>query len=178
MFSINRHAPEVLCTGWLWVVVDGLWTVVDGFVDGYASGLTTPMIAAPPDNQNRVPTMNAHSYWRTTRAAAISLVAALTLGAGTASVTGRGVRAPTPAHSTIRARDLLLQNGDTTPLGRQLPTLWAKLFHQRPAIRMRAGTAFKGSPLPPAVASDHAESAYTFGGKALYAESVDLYTKP
>ncbi|MGA7049878.1 MAG: hypothetical protein WBZ37_01125 [Mycobacterium sp.] len=122
--------------------------------------------------------MNAHSYWHTTRAAAISLVAALTLGACTASVTGRGVRAPTPAHSTIRARDLLLRNGDTTPLGAAAANaVGNSYFTSARPPECAPALLFKGSPLPPAGASDHAESAYTFGGKALYAESVDLYDK-
>ena len=36
---------------------------------------------------------------------------------------------------------------------------------------------FKDSPLPPAGSSDHAESAYTFGTSAIYAESADVYSK-
>jgi len=48
--------------------------------------------------------------------------------------------------------------------------------------RQRAGRPepllFKSSPLRPAGSSDNAESAYRFGGPALYAESVDVYDKP
>ena len=71
--------------------------------------------------------------------------------------------------------DLLLQNGETTPLGPATATLEAQLLHQRQAARMHGGQLFKGSPLRPAGSSDHAESAYGFPGAALYAESVDVY---
>lgn len=41
-----------------------------------------------------------------------------------------------------------------------------------------AAVLFKGSPLRPQGSSDYADSAYSFGGSAIYAESVDVYDKP
>jgi hypothetical protein len=133
-------------------------------------------------NQNRVLSVNRGSHRRKALAVATWLVAALTLGACSTSATGRAVRAPapapTPAHTTIRARDLLLQNGDTTPLGAATATaVGFSYFTSAQPPECAPALLFKGSPLPPTGASDHAESAYTFGGKALYAESIDVYDK-
>ena len=98
------------------------------------------------------------------------------------SVTGRAVRAsgepgiPAPAHAAAMARDLLLQDGDTTPLGAATATAVDDSYFTgaRPP-ECSAALLFKGSPLLSPGSSDRAESAYRVGGPALYAESVDVY---
>jgi predicted small secreted protein len=112
------------------------------------------------------------------------LVAALLVSACATSVAGRAVRAPgepgvSPrARGTISARDLLLQDGDATPLGPASATaVGDNYFTGARPPECSAALLFKGSPLVPPGASDHAESAYRFGGPALYAESIDVYDK-
>jgi hypothetical protein len=84
----------------------------------------------------------------------------------------------TPARAPISARDLLLQDGDTTPLGAATATtVGDNYFTGARPPECSAALLFKGSPLRPAGSSDYAESAYRFGGPALYAESVDVYDK-
>jgi hypothetical protein len=74
------------------------------------------------------------------------------------------------------ARDLLLQDGDTTPLGAATATAVDDSYFTgaRPP-ECSAALLFKGSPLLSPGSSDRAESAYRVGGPALYAESVDVY---
>ncbi len=121
------------------------------------------------------------------RGVAVAAVTALALAACATSVPGRAIRAPggngvstsapaTPAHPRVSAQALLLQDGATTPLGaaKAAPVGTSYFTSARPP-ECTAALLFKGSPLVPAGATDHAESSYRFGGPALYAESVDLY---
>jgi hypothetical protein len=77
----------------------------------------------------------------------------------------------------ISARDLLLQDGDRTPVGvaSAIP-LGTNYFTSARPPECSAALLFEGSPLRPAGSSDHAEMAYRADGPALYAESVDLYS--
>lgn len=119
------------------------------------------------------------------RVAAVVAVAMLALSGCSAVVTGRAVRASgqsvetsptTVKHPQPQARDLLLHSGDDTPFGAAsaMPVGDTYFTSARPPD-CSAALLFKGSPLRPAGASDHAESAYQFSGPALYAESVDVY---
>lgn len=125
-------------------------------------------------------------------AAAILTLVAVTQTACATSVTGRAIRAPgpgvstsqptrtsTPARAPITARDLLLRDGDRTPVG---PATAAPVgdnyFTSARPLECSAAMLFKGSPLRPPGSSDYADSAYSFGGSAMYAESVDIYDKP
>ncbi len=116
-----------------------------------------------------------------------ALAVALTLGACTTSVSGQATRGssqpapgtsakPKPATAAVPARDLLLRDAETTPLGRAvaIPVGDSYFTHVRPA-ECAAALLFRSSPLVPAGTSDHAESAYAVGGPALYAESADVY---
>lgn len=117
--------------------------------------------------------------------AVAALLIAVTTCACTTSVGGRAMRAPqqrAPGGPTsgspgrIPARDVLLQDGDTTPLGAATAVpVGATYFTSVQPPECAAALLFKGSPLPPAHSSDHAESEYKFGGPALYAESADVY---
>lgn len=115
------------------------------------------------------------------RAAGALLVAALLVSSCTTSVAGRAVRAPgfpARAQADLVARDLLLPDGDATPLGPATATpVGDNYFTGARPPECTAAMLFKGSPLVPPGASDHAESAYRVGGPALYAESVDVYDK-
>lgn len=113
------------------------------------------------------------------------VVAVLALGGCSAVVGGRAVRAPgqsvgsppaTVKHPLARAQDLLLRSGDDTPFGAAsaMPVGDTYFTSARPPD-CSAALLFRGSPLRPPGASDHAESAYQFSGPALYAESVDIY---
>src|ERR1700739_2359958 len=112
------------------------------------------------------------------------VIIAVMLSACATSVTGRAIRAAgpappggaTPARATTSARDLLLQDGDTTPLGRATGAAVGDTYFAsvRPP-ECSAALLFKGSPLLPGAKSVHVESGYRFGGPALYAESVDVY---
>jgi hypothetical protein len=113
---------------------------------------------------------------------------AVTTCACTTSVGGRAIRAPEQSASggptsslppgLIPARDLLLQDGDTTPLGvATAAPVGATYFTSVQPTECSAALLFKGSPLPPARAADHAESEYKFSSAALYAESADVYDK-
>ncbi len=100
------------------------------------------------------------------------VIAAVTVSACTTLVTGRAVRAPGP----VAARELLLRDGDSTPLGPAIrTTVGTNYFTSARPPQCSAALLFEGSPLRPAGAADHAESAYTFDSRALYAESVDVY---
>jgi hypothetical protein len=119
-----------------------------------------------------------------------ALVVALTLGACTASVAGQATRVtgqpapgssvkPKPAPVPVSAHDLLLKDGDNTPLGRAVAVpVGDNYFTSTRPPDCAAALLFKGSPLPPTGASDHADSAYTVAGPALYAESADVYKDP
>jgi len=107
------------------------------------------------------------------------IVVALTCGGCATSATGRAIRAPgtsVSAKSPPSARDLLLQSGDITPLGpaSAVPAGASYFISVRPP-ECSAALLFEGSPLRPSGSSDHAESSYGFGSRALYAESIDLY---
>lgn len=103
-------------------------------------------------------------------------VALMTLVACTTSITGRAIRAEKPAAAPFPARDLLLQNGDATPVGpATATTVGDNYFTSARPPECSAALLFKGSPLRAAGSTDHAESAYRFRGAALYAESVDVY---
>ena len=120
--------------------------------------------------------MSARGRRRCARTAAGLVVVVLALGACTTPIAGRAIRAAKPAAATISARDLLLPNGDSTPLGPATATVVGdNYFTSARPPECSAALLFKGSPLRPAGSSDHAESAYRFRGAALYAESVDVY---
>jgi hypothetical protein len=113
---------------------------------------------------------------RTAAALGTLVVAVTALVACTTSITGRAIRAAKPAVATISARDLLLPNGDTTPVGPASATaVGDNYFTSARPPECSAALLFNGSPLRPAGSSDHADSAYRFRGAALYAESVDVY---
>lgn len=110
------------------------------------------------------------------------VIAALMVTGCTRSVTGQAIWAsgqPTVrarAHAVTSARDLLLQDGDDTPLGPAAATRVGDSYftNVRPPECL-AALLFRRTPLLPGRSSAHAESAYRVGGPALYAESVDLY---
>src|ERR1700744_1689379 len=108
-------------------------------------------------------------------------MAAVLLSACATPVHGRATRGSgqpssggsTPARAAISAHDLLLQDGDATPLGRVTArALGDSYFVSVRPPECSAALLFKGSPLLPAGQSDYAESGYRVGGPALYAESV------
>jgi hypothetical protein len=123
------------------------------------------------------------------RGAVAAVLIAVTLCACTTSVRGRAIRGPeqsspagltsaSPAPGRIPARDLLLQDGDSTPLGNATAVaVGDTYFTSVQPPECSAALLFKGSPLRPASSSDHAESGYRFSSPALYAESVDVYDK-
>jgi hypothetical protein len=122
------------------------------------------------------------------RTAVALLGIAAILAACTTSVAGQPVAAgghPQPSGSATKparpphsAGDLLLHEGEQTPLGPATPAEVGDTFFTsvRPP-ECAAAVLFKNSPLLPAGSSDHAESAYKFGTSAIYAESADVYTK-
>jgi hypothetical protein len=120
--------------------------------------------------------VTARGHRRSVRAAAAMMVTVATLGACNASVPGRAMRATKPAPASISARDLLLQDGDSTPLGAASGTkVGPNYFTSARPPECSAALLFEDSPLRPAGSSDHAESSYRFTSSALYAESVDVY---
>ncbi|MGH3596114.1 MAG: hypothetical protein ACRDUT_09120 [Mycobacterium sp.] len=133
--------------------------------------------------------MKLSTHRRDSRVAAALLGVAAILAACTTSVAGRPVAAdghpPLPSGSAtkpvpapISASDLLLRDGDNTPLGPAASAPVGDTFFTsaRPP-ECTAAVLFKHSPLRPAGSSDHAESAYNFGRTAIYAESADVYVK-
>ncbi|CQD12720.1 lipoprotein LprH [Mycobacterium lentiflavum] len=124
---------------------------------------------------------------RQLRGAVASLLIAMAMCACTTSVGGRALRAPeqsggptsvAPSPAGIPARDLLLQDGDTTPFGvASAVPVGDTYFTSVQPPECSAALLFKGSPLRPPRSSDHAESEYKFTGPALYAESADVYDK-
>jgi hypothetical protein len=125
---------------------------------------------------------------RHTGFAAILTGVATILAACTTSVAGHPTAAgghPPPSGSATRpktasisASDLLLRDGDQTPLGpaAAMP-VGDTFFTSASPPECAAAMLFKSSPLRPAGSSDHAELAYTFGASAIYAESADVYVK-
>lgn len=110
-------------------------------------------------------------------AAVALVVTAVTLAACTAAVPGRAVRAAGRSPTPISARDLLLHDGDRTPLGPAAAMeVGDNYFTSARPPECSAALLFKGSPLRPPGSSDFAESAYRVDGPALYAESVDVYS--
>jgi hypothetical protein len=95
----------------------------------------------------------------------VLLCAAATLCACPASVTGRAVRASSPWPAPISARDLLLQDGETTPFGpATASSVGGNYFTSARPPECSAALLFEGSPLRPAGSSGHAEMAYQVGG--------------
>ena len=84
----------------------------------------------------------------------------------------------TPTHPPVAARDLLLGDGDQTPLGpgKQDPVGSTFFTSVRPP-ECEPALLFKDSPLRPAGSTDHAESSYSLRPSAIYAESADVYAK-
>jgi hypothetical protein len=109
--------------------------------------------------------------------AAVTLVAvAVTLGGCTTSVAGKAMRAGGKSTAPMSARDLLLKDGDRTPVGVATATpVGVNYFTSARPPECSAALLFEGSPLRPPGSSDHAETAYRVDGQALYAESVDVY---
>ena len=108
-------------------------------------------------------------------------IAVLTAGGCAKTVTGHALRSSgqfptTPNAAPIPARDLLLQDGQTTPLGRATAApVSNNYFTSARPPECSAAVLFEGSPLRPAGSRDHAESSYKFDSQALYAESIDVY---
>ncbi|WP_116375760.1 hypothetical protein [Mycobacterium sp. MFM001] len=108
---------------------------------------------------------------------------AVVLAACTTSVPGHPTTVPgpppAPRKSLASARELLLHDGDRTPMG---PATTAsrgdELFTSARPPECLAALVFKGSPLLPVNASDHADATYRVGNSALYAESIDVYGRP
>jgi hypothetical protein len=128
---------------------------------------------------------------RNNRVAAALLGVAAMLAACTTSLPGHPVAAGShppqpsgsatrPARAPVSARDLLLREGEQTPIGPATPAPVGDTFFTsvRPP-ECAAAVLFKDSPLRPAGSSDHAESRYTVtaSATAIYAESADVYTK-
>ncbi|WP_261879590.1 hypothetical protein [Mycobacterium marinum] len=112
-------------------------------------------------------------------AAVVLLVVVVAMAACTNSVAGRAIRASGQPRAHISARDLLLQDGDNTPLGPASSTRVGETYFTsaRPP-ECTAAVLFKGSPLRPPGSADFAESAYRVQATAMYAESVDVYSSP
>ncbi|OBA81312.1 hypothetical protein A9W99_14040 [Mycobacterium sp. 1164966.3] len=108
---------------------------------------------------------------------AAALIVVLTLGGCATPVSGKAVRASgEPQPHMIAARDLLLQDGDTTPLGPATAApVGTNFFTSTRPEECSAAMLFEGSPLRPAGSREHAESSYKFDSQALYAESIDVY---
>jgi hypothetical protein len=122
------------------------------------------------------------------RLAAALLAVAAAVAACATPVTGQPVAAgghspqpsssaTTPARAPVSARDLLLDEGEQTPLGPGRPAPVGNTFFTsvRPP-ECEPALLFKDSPLRPAGSVDHADSAYKFeSSSAIYAESADVY---
>ncbi|MEE6177468.1 hypothetical protein [Mycobacterium sp. 050134] len=111
-------------------------------------------------------------------AAMVAAAVALVVAACTTSVPGQAVRAPGHPTGRVSAQDLLLHDGDTTPLGAATSAeVGDSYFTSARPPECAAALLFVNSPLVPSGAADHAESSYRFGTSALYAEAVDLYDR-
>jgi hypothetical protein len=83
---------------------------------------------------------------------------------------------PPKAKPQVSAHELLLQDGDPTPLGSAAMTeVGDSYFTSVRPPECSAALLFKGSPLRPPGSTDYADSAYSFGSTAMYSESVDVY---
>ncbi|MDP7702499.1 hypothetical protein [Mycobacterium sp. TY815] len=103
-------------------------------------------------------------------------LAALMLVGCTRAVDGHGMRATGQSGQAASARDLLLRDGDETPWGPGRPApVGDDYFTSVRPKECAAALLFRGSPLRPSDAADYAESAYTFGGPSMYAESISVY---
>lgn len=113
---------------------------------------------------------------RRRRVMLVLVLCALMLVGCTHSVGGRAMRAAGGSVHAAAARDLLLADGNETPWGpaRAAP-VGDNYFTSVQPKECSAALLFKGSPLRPSDATDYAESAYTFGGPAMYAESISVY---
>jgi hypothetical protein len=123
------------------------------------------------------------------RITAMLATVAITLLGCTTSVAGRAIPAPgqpssaattkvTPpkAKLPVSAHELLLHDGDPTPLGPAAMTdIGDSYFTSVRPSECSAALLFKGSPLRPPGSTDYADSAYSFGTTAMYSESVDVY---
>lgn len=106
------------------------------------------------------------------------VLAAVMLGGCTSVVSGKAIRAAGRLPAPASAHDLLLQDGDDTPLGRATAApVGDNYFTSVRPPECSAALLFKGSPLRPSGASDFAQSSYNVSGPALYAESVDVYDR-
>ncbi|EUA34628.1 putative lipoprotein lprH [Mycobacterium xenopi 3993] len=93
-------------------------------------------------------------------------------------VVSRSGRSPKAKPPPIFARDLLLHDGDSSPFGPAAMTdVGDTYFTSVRPPECSAALLFKGSPLRPPHSTDYADSAYSFGGSAMYSESVDVYDK-
>ncbi len=110
---------------------------------------------------------------------AVAVLASVLLSACTTTVEGKAVRGSdqgSKSATSTPARDLLLKTGDNTPMGTATAIpVGDDYFTSATPQNCQAAVLFENSPLRPPGASDHAESAYQFGGPAMYAESVDIY---
>lgn len=122
---------------------------------------------------------------RAVSAVGVSVAVAVAVAACTTSVAGQAIRAPgqsgapsSPARPPVSAHDLLLHDGETTPLGTAVSApVGESYFTGAQPPECAPALLFENSPLLPAGATDHAESSYRFGTPALYAEGVDVYDK-
>ena len=111
--------------------------------------------------------------------AVASAIAVMSAGGCVKTTTGQAVRASGQASHALPARDLLLQDGENTPLGRATAApVGNNYFTSARPSECSAAMLFEGSPLRPAGSRDHAESSYKFDSQALYAESIDVYDNP
>ena len=105
-------------------------------------------------------------------------LAVLTAGGCAKTVTGHALQSsgqfPTTAKAApIPARDLLLQDGQTTPLGRATAApVSNNYFTSARPPGCSAAILFEGSPLRPAGSTDHAESSYKFDSQALATQAA------
>jgi hypothetical protein len=118
--------------------------------------------------------------WRSWVAVAAA-IAVVTVGGCAKTVAGHAIRSPGQSPTTVKAapipaRDLVLQDGNDTPLGpaTSAPVSDNYFTSARPP-ECSAAMLFEGSPVRPPGSTDHAESSYKFDSQALYAESIDVY---
>src|SRR5690242_3136371 len=101
------------------------------------------------------------------RTAVTLLAVAVMLGGCATSVAGKAVRASGKPTAQVAARDLLLKDGDRTPVGVATANpVGVNYFTSARPPECSAALLFEGSPLRPAGSSDHAETAYRVDGQA------------
>ena len=84
--------------------------------------------------------------------------------------------ATTLARPPVAARDLLLGEGAQTPLGSgKQARVGSTFFTSVRPPECEPALLFKDSPVRPSGSTDHAESSYSLGPAAIYAESADVY---